>query len=190
MPEQIRDGIMSRDSTRIRNSALVWFDMCKHYSTKGYDGPERRAMPDFKRGPADPTRSKFDKGIEVVNPVLLRLAQSAYSAMSPDSWLVLRYCIKAFRRSTQSTVSGPYLTPEGCKDWLQLCVRICKLPLPEPGEPGTPSGQPTDPAARRHWPFWKAKKWALRTGVHFMNRFGSGPDIIRYDVHKVRERKS
>jgi len=59
---------------QIRNSALIWFEMCKMYSHKSYDGPERQAMPDFRREPEAPTRSKFDAAIAIVNPTLLRLA--------------------------------------------------------------------------------------------------------------------
>jgi importin-7 len=46
--------------------------------------------------------------------------------------------------------------------WMSIAEAAVTKHIPAPGEPGEPAGAPADADARAKWPWWSAKKWALR----------------------------
>jgi hypothetical protein len=77
--------------------------------------------------------------------------------------VLMKNMIKAYCfLTTSSNAYRIEVSPSFMVGWFGLLKQLIDKKLPEASENLEPRDQPTDPAERDAWPWWKVKKWALR----------------------------
>lgn len=76
-------------------------------------------------------------------------------------------CLLASLIPGSATLAAPLLSPSQCPP-----ARRPRTRTP------TQAGQPTHPADRAKWPWWKAKKWVLHISYRLFTRYGA-PDRVK-----------
>jgi hypothetical protein len=90
---------------------------------------------------------------------------------SLEAALAIVECLKIYSSVIRSnaTVMEYTCNEDTLTSWAAVADAVLKIPLPDPGQEGLPSGQPSDPEERSRWPWWKAKKWALKVCFRLSN---------------------
>lgn len=75
---------------------------------------------------------------------------------------VMRLCFKVFWSSTVYVL--PQVQGVDVNLWFQMISDLMNKRLPEASEGIEPFGQPTDPADRKVWPWWKVSEFSFHSG--------------------------
>jgi importin-7 len=161
------DNLRSSDRLTVYNSLIALRKLVKLYEYK--DVSERKVLYDV---------------IIAVFPTLQILINSLLHENSIEVAMVFHQTFKIFYSCTMYRLPGPETSAAvDINFWFQFMSFIIEKQLPEPGQPGEPSGQPTNPDERKQWPWWKAKKWSSRCVALFIARYGN-PDHASADNHQ------
>jgi hypothetical protein len=141
------------DVPRVYGAVTVISVLCRKYEYKDKD--ERLALTPV---------------INAAFPRLLQMLQSllAMEDKREDAQLALlvKAIVKTYWSATYLDIPDALMRGDVYGAWIQCMHAIIVMPVPE-------RGQPADPAERKHFPWWKAKKWALHVANRMFQRYGN-----------------
>jgi len=155
----IMAAMSSNDLLQIFNSLFLFRKIIKNLQFKR--SSERGALDDL---------------IAQSFPVIQGRLRQCIAMNQPEVAHILRLSLKIFHSSVVFSL------PEGVQGnithpvvdfqlWFEVMNALLAKRLPEGSEGVEPTGQPTDPDDRNQWVWWKVKKWASRTILHFQARY-------------------
>jgi hypothetical protein len=150
-------NLNSGDNTRMFRSLVPFRYLVKIYELKQ---PE-------DRGPLN------DLVIHVF-PLLLSFAQNLLTNHKTlEAAEFINVILKTYWSSMQLALPHVCKNPNSVLGWMELLNNVMALPLHEASANIPPLGQPIDVEERCKWPWWKCKKWAMKTLARFFNRYGN-----------------
>lgn len=147
-------NIQSPEVLRVYNALLALRKLVKRYEYKDRDA--RQPLHDI---------------LQLLFPYLQELMKHILTLNSLEAAQVMRVCLKIFWSATNYQL--PLVQGVDVALWFNIIGEIMAKRLPEASEGLEPHGQPTDPEERKHWPWWRLKKWAARIMTHFIQRYGN-----------------
>ncbi|EIE23737.1 ARM repeat-containing protein [Coccomyxa subellipsoidea C-169] len=105
--------------------------------------------------------------VDATFPILLRIFQGLLASESASLEVaeLLKLVCKVFWSTTYMGIPPLLLQEAQFTGWLTCLLQAVQRPVPQ-------EGQPADSAARKAWPWWKAKKWALHIAQRLFARYG------------------
>ena len=153
LPELLKN-IQSDNVLSVYNSIYTLRKLIKRYEYK----------PKDKRG-------DLNEIIKLSFPIVERLLINLKDMNTLDAAMVMKTALKIFNSCTCYCL--PDLNQVNLQTWFGSIQHLLSKPLPEPGQSGEPSGQPSDVEGKESWPWWKLKKWCARIVNHFISRYGN-----------------
>lgn len=129
-------NVQNADPSRVYNALLALRKLVKRYEYKAKD--DRQPLNDI---------------LQLAFPCLQALLQHLINNNSLEAAQVMRLCFKIFHSATVYLL--PQVAAVDVNLWFQMIADILNKRLPEASEGIEPLGQPTDPAERKSWPWWK-----------------------------------
>ncbi|BDA47636.1 Importin-7 [Coccomyxa sp. Obi] len=105
--------------------------------------------------------------VDATFPLLLRIFQGllATDSAALEYAELLKLVCKVFWSTTYMGIPPLLLQEAQFTGWMTCLLQAVQRPVPT-------EGQPADLAARKAWPWWKAKKWSLHIAQRLFARYG------------------
>jgi hypothetical protein len=106
--------------------------------------------------------------VDATFPSILAVFQTllANGSPSPDLAELLKICCKIFWSSCYLEVPPLILREDQFTGWMTALLALAARAVPA-------EGCPDDPALRKQWPWWKAKKWVYHVFYRLFTRYGN-----------------
>lgn len=141
------------DVPRVYGAVQVIMLLCRKYEFKDKD--EREVLAPV---------------VDAAFPRLLAMLQSliAMEYKRDDQQLagLVKLIVKTYWSATYLDIPPNLMRADVFGAWITCMHQIIVMPVPE-------EGQPTEKSERKHFPWWKAKKWSLHIANRMFSRYGN-----------------
>ncbi len=113
-------------------------------------------------------RAPLTAMVDITFPSILAVFQTllANPSPSPDLAELLKLCCKIFWSSCYLEMPPLMVREDQFTGWMSCLLALAARAVPA-------EGCPEDPALRKQWPWWKAKKWVYHVAYRLFTRYGN-----------------